>query len=926
MTAGSNRLERVAQKVPRVTAAIAIIAGLFCLACWVTGANALIGFVAPMVANTAVMSVLGGVGLWLLASRTVTRRARLVVKSCAVTICVIAAAALLGHATESEREIPWLFSHLDQPALQTAFAFLALGTALLAIDRPLRWHATDFLALAAMGIAITALVGHALELPALYAVPRPHIGMSVPTAVVVFGLGLGLLAARGERSIVAVVLARDAGGVAARRLLAGLIALPPVALVLYVGARAGWYSVPVASAVVLLFAIAEASGLIISTANRLSRADAALRTTEGRVRALVEQASDAILVAGLDGRLTEINDTACRILGYPRAELVGEPIAKLLDAADLPRLAAAREQLLAGKTQLAEWTLRRRDGTPIPVEVNAKILADGRWQGIVRDITERKQAEAALSRAAVTERALRAELEALIGAVSSTVGVLPESDVDGVLRAIAEQARTLTGAKHAAAAIGSAPGQPFDHWGAAGIPDQVAAAIGRRPNVVGVLAHAATSGDAIRIPDVARHPAFRGLPEHHPAISSFLAVPIKRGDRAIGTLYLANKQDASEFSADDERVVIALANRVAAAIETAVLYAAEAELRGWFQAVINQLPEGVIVLDAVGKVTAMNRAIRRLAAPDSLGRDQWGNPAVFDIRDLERRPVPFDDLPIVHALRTGEETRDREFLLRQSDGRMVPVAASAGPVRDDAGRITGAVVIVTDISERKELARMREEWIAVVAHDLRQPINTILLWSERILSLTRDDKLRAAVERIRGAGWRLNRMIEDLLDAARITAHRLHIEPRTTDVLEVVRATVDTARLANPSVELVVRGSSRELAWIDGDRIHQVLNNLLSNAVKYGAPHTPIEVVVSGRDSEIEVAVVNQGQAIAGEELSQLFARFGRTQRARSERIPGIGLGLYICKGLVEAHGGRIWAESDHGTTAFRFTVPRPPE
>jgi signal transduction histidine kinase len=96
--------------------------------------------------------------------------------------------------------------------------------------------------------------------------------------------------------------------------------------------------------------------------------------------------------------------------------------------------------------------------------------------------------------------------------------------------------------------------------------------------------------------------------------------------------------------------------------------------------------------------------------------------------------------------------------------------------------------------------------------------------------------------------------------------------------------------------------------------------------VKYGAPDAPIRIEITSLDGHVELAVLNEGPELSADELPRLFSRFTRTPQARTARIPGIGLGLYICKGLVEAHGGRIWAESKDGVTAFRFTLPRPPE
>ncbi|WP_437329430.1 sensor histidine kinase [Sorangium sp. So ce381] len=112
--------------------------------------------------------------------------------------------------------------------------------------------------------------------------------------------------------------------------------------------------------------------------------------------------------------------------------------------------------------------------------------------------------------------------------------------------------------------------------------------------------------------------------------------------------------------------------------------------------------------------------------------------------------------------------------------------------------------------------------------------------------------------------------------------------------------------------------------WADPGRLEQVLTNLLSNAAKYGAPGTPIRIGVERRSGEVLVAVENEGKGIAPDELPRLFARYYRTSEAKAGGAAGLGLGLYIVRGLVEAHGGRIWAESEPGKATFRFTLPCP--
>jgi signal transduction histidine kinase len=166
-------------------------------------------------------------------------------------------------------------------------------------------------------------------------------------------------------------------------------------------------------------------------------------------------------------------------------------------------------------------------------------------------------------------------------------------------------------------------------------------------------------------------------------------------------------------------------------------------------------------------------------------------------------------------------------------------------------------------------------------------------------------------------------MTSDLLDASRIDASQLSIRSEVVNPASLARETVE--RLGSDvakRMRVEVRG---EVPPIQGDalRLEEILVNLLSNAEKYGYKGTPIDVTITRDASEVVVSVANRGEGIAAEDIPSLFKRFGRMERARTGDTVGVGLGLYIAKGLVEAHGGRIWAESTPGeTTTFSFALP----
>jgi PAS domain S-box-containing protein len=921
----TGKLRAGLRRVSWLAGWLVALVGLLTLVGWWVGAESLTTLLPgwPLqMTNTALLCLLGGGALVVIAAPDARPGLRVGATVAAGAVTLLAALTLVEYTTGVSLGIDRIVLPFNRPpdgrfpgrpSPQSATAFLFAGAALTFISSGLRGlqreGTAQVLALISLSIPVVALLGYAFGVPALYSVPKlhPHTGMSLLTAASLLVLGAGVLGVRPEAGLVGVVTSQNAGGVVARRMLLGLLAFVPVAFLVIVGERLDWYGEPVVSALLVFFALIEGVTFIVLTAARLDaddlarkNAEARLRDSEQRFRELFEQASDGIFLANGEGRYSDVNGAGCRMLGLPREKIVGERVGSFLPPEDLGRLATSRRKLLGGASEVGEWTMRCGDGSWVPVEVSAKFLKDGRWLAFIRDITERRRNEEALRAAREADRRLRAELEEVTRAaltVSETVAELREPSISAVLQTFALQAQVLTGARYVAIGLGTDPEKPFETW-----------------------VHLGTSG---------AEAAFRGLPGERSQLESLLGVPISYRGRQVGNIYLADKIGATEFSSQDQRMIEMLAARAAVAIETVKLYAGEAAQRVWLRSIIDQMPEGVMLLNESGGVEAMNRALLALSSAEEGAVDPWGNPAVLDMRTPDGRPISFDDYLVVRALTRGEVSTDEEHIVRLRDGRFVPVLVSAAPVRDQDGRVTGAVAVIRDITARKELERLREEWASIVAHDLRQPVGAISLTAESLARMHAGEvpeKERKAVERIRSASGRLNRMIEDLLDASRIEAKRLSLERRVLELSSLVDAVVEGHRGATVGFSIRVEVEPEQRVFVDPDRIHQVLGNLITNATKYGRPGTEIRIGSLDQGDFVELVVTNHGPGIPAEELPLLFNRFGRTSSARADRTPGLGLGLYISKGLVEAHGGRMWVDSLPGeATSFHFTVPRSP-
>jgi signal transduction histidine kinase len=288
--------------------------------------------------------------------------------------------------------------------------------------------------------------------------------------------------------------------------------------------------------------------------------------------------------------------------------------------------------------------------------------------------------------------------------------------------------------------------------------------------------------------------------------------------------------------------------------------------------------------------------------------------------------------PVVHSARSRllHLTTDGEPAQRAvvavpllSGDRLLGAVSCALPARlhageldalDALGVVLGALV---DRARRADEARARSEWTSLVAHELRQPLSAMSLQASFILEAVGEAPVAGVVRRMARSVARLNRLVDDLSGAALVELRRIRLRRAPTDLVGLVER---VARLAHPAVEVTVRGEIPELP-LDADRIEQVLSNLLTNATKYGRDGSAIELVIERRALEVQLSVTSSGDAIPEAHRAHLFDRF---YRAHDGPADGHGIGLYVCRGLVEAHGGSIGLTSADEMTTFSVTLPLP--
>jgi len=346
-------------------------------------------------------------------------------------------------------------------------------------------------------------------------------------------------------------------------------------------------------------------------------------------------------------------------------------------------------------------------------------------------------------------------------------------------------------------------------------------------------------------------------------------------------------------------------------------------------AIIENMAEGVVITDRTGQILRLNRAGRLILGttiPQGMLRHLTDIPEE-SVLALDGRRLPPQEWPFWRALR-GEVFAEQEVVYVRPNGDHRYLLMAGSSLRDEQSVIRLAITVFRDITTIRDLERQREEFISVVAHDLRGAITSIRGFSDLLIRTVAKEGVPESVQRsldiISGGTRRMERMIADLLDVSRIEARTLSLVKSVVDLPALVQDIVARSEELTKGhpVKVFIHGEIPQLQ-ADPDRLDQVMTNLLSNAEKYSYPDTEISVEVEPRPGEVMVSVTNLGPGVLPEDRERLFTRFHRTRQAQVEKVPGLGLGLYIAKGLVEAHGGRIWVESKPGEYAtFRFTLP----
>lgn len=610
------------------------------------------------------------------------------------------------------------------------------------------------------------------------------------------------------------------------------------------------------------------------------RIERALMVERNFVSAVLDTMSALVLVVDTAGRIVRFNRACEEISGYTFAELAGRSFPQELFLNEergraFQLLEQSRSDLRRDPTEL-HWLTR--EGRRRLIAWTTTTLTDGSGEinfvimtGV--DVTDQREATAALYASEARYRQL----------VESSLGVVFTHDLEGKILSINANAADNLGYR-----VEEMVGKRLSEF----VPEDQKAAFenylrrialsGEEQGTIG-LRH--RSG-AVRI--VAWRNRLLDLPEVAPFV-------------------LGHGIDVTEKTDAENKLHAVMRQR---------------------ESILESVGDGIYGVDMQGKIIFVNDVGARLLG---YTHDQMEGRDLMQMLGHTRADgsvYRIEDSPIYAARRSSQPIRARDEVFRHKDGHPIPVEYVACPMLSN-GRVTGVVVAFQDVTERRRLDRMKDEFISTVSHELRTPLTALRAALGLIAggALEKRPEKRAQMMDVAiGNCDRLVRLVNDILDFERMGAGRLPMRFQEVEAKDLLRRATD---LQHPSAQKAGIGflvDAPPLAlWVDEDRILQTLGNLISNAIKFSPAGT--EIVLRARvqsATEAILSVEDKGRGIPPEKLDIIFERFQQVDASDSRDMGGTGLGLAICRNIVRQHGGRIWAESVVGKgSTFYFTVPR---
>lgn len=499
-----------------------------------------------------------------------------------------------------------------------------------------------------------------------------------------------------------------------------------------------------------------------------------------------------------------------------------------------------------------------------------------------------------------------------------------------VLQEVVDSACALTEARYGVLAL-------FDQSGGvqetvtSGLDSQQLSRMMTAPVGEGLLGYLNELEGTLRVADISKHFRSVGFPEYHPMMRTFLGAQVRHDGVHLGNIYLGEKVGGGEFTELDEEIITRFAAQAGAAISNSRRFERERRIKTDLRALVKIAPVGLLVFDAkTGAVLTSNQECQRIGGEVGSQAMSWQE--TFESITLFRadgRQLPVGDRPSTQVLQGGEVVRAEEITLRFPDGRKINTLISAAPIYSDHGDIVSVVVAMQDLTQLEDAERMRAEYLGMVSHELRTPLATIkgsvVALSELAQSLNETEPLQL-LQIIDHQAEVMRNQINSLIELSHIEAGTLSLSLESTDPATLISDSVREFKRnhAGFTVSQSIPVDSPRI-MVDKELVSQALRDMFAHAVKYASAESTIFVNTEPEDFRVKISVSIANDRTSATDRPELLERIRlASEQDAKQPFEGDGLALTICKGIVEAHGGRFQAERGNcgrGIT-FTFTVP----
>ena len=597
---------------------------------------------------------------------------------------------------------------------------------------------------------------------------------------------------------------------------------------------------------------------------------------------ILQNVSESLIITDLQGRIIYWNAGATSLFGYTAEEMLGNTPGLLYPEMQEQLLLLDLKLILEGKDYIGVWKGRRKDGTPIWIDIKTTLLRDTRgvaigFIGFAKDITERRRVEEASFRlAAIVE----SSNDAIIGKTKEGIITSWNSAAERIFGYTAEEA----------------VGQPVT---------------------------------LLLPPD--REDEFTTFMEqiaHGEEVNHYETTRVRKDGTVIAVSVTFSPIHNSEGQ------IIGASAIIQDITEQKRLEAEVRQSKQQLEVILQNIADGITVQDKRGNIIFTNDAGAKMcgfaSAQDMLALDLESLRTYyldrFEIRDESGQLVSYSMLPAYKALQ-GE--RYAEALLQYSNrqtGITFWALVKASPIFDERGQVQFSVNIFSDLTGRMELEQRKNTFIGMASHELKTPITSLKgftqLLSRKIekQDMQGSSKLLASMET---QITRLTKLIDDLLDVAKIEAGNLEYAEESFELNTLIQDIVETIQQTSSTHTVTIHGTAQNQVIGDSDRLGQVFINLITNAIKYSPDAKTVDVSITNADDEVVVSVRDYGIGISQEHQSKVFERFYRVYDDKEKIFPGLGMGLHISYEIIKQHNGKIWVESSEGKgSTFFVSLP----